>query len=188
VLVLVEVLAGSCTGTAVSIAGVPVGLVAGAGAKVLRDVLIHPIDTVKNRRQLSSVRLPTGEGDGDGRLIYSNLYDGIGPSLITGIPAGALYLYIADVLQAEQHVNSGLAGAAASFVFWTVRTPGEVLKTRMQLASRAATRALQPAPGLGETLRAMREEEGLGALFSGYALTLSRSVSLFFLLWWFRVV
>jgi hypothetical protein len=168
--------AGGCAGSPTVIARVPVGLIAGACSKALRDILIHPIDTVKNRRQILAA-----EGDGgthDDRVpgVFANPYAGIGPSLVSGIPAGALYLYIGDVLREEQHMNSGLAGAAASLVFWTVRTPGEVVKTRMQLASRT----LQPAPDLRETLCAMREEEGLMALWNGYAVTLARSVLFYY--------
>lgn len=164
---------GSAAAAPPSLGGVPVGLIAGACSKLLRDVIIHPIDTVKNRRQIETAR--SVEGTAVKRSpIYANLYDGIGPSLISGVPAGALYLYIGDILRSE-HLNSGLSGVVASFVFWTVRTPGEVVKTRMQIANEGS-----PA-GLIETLERMRQEEGLGTLYSGYAQTLCRSLPFDFL-------
>jgi solute carrier family 25 S-adenosylmethionine transporter 26 len=165
-----------------TVAGVPIGLVAGAASKVLRDLVIHPIDTVKARRQMGERGTSPAQHASDGSAalapsesIYAHLYDGIGPSLVSGVPAGALYLYIGDVLR-ERGLNSGLAGVAASFVFWTIRTPGEVVKTRMQVAG-SASRALSAL----EAFAAVRDDEGLGALYSGYGQTLARSLPFDFL-------
>jgi hypothetical protein len=152
-----------------AISGVPIGLIAGACSKLVRDLVIHPIDTVKSRRQVVA-RTASGAAAGSGEGIYARLYDGIGPSLISGVPAGALYLYLGDLLR-QGDLNSGLAGAAASFVFWTVRTPGEVLKTRMQVGGGAVARA-----SVIDAVRTLCAEEGPAALYSGYAQTLARSL------------
>ncbi|KAG8463721.1 hypothetical protein KFE25_003994 [Diacronema lutheri] len=173
-LLAAQVGAGAGSAPPGTVLGLPVGLVAGAGSKVLRDVLIHPIETVKNRRQLETARRADTDGAKRRGPMFANLYSGLGPSLVVGVPAGALYLYIADVLQ-SQHVNSGVSGAVASFVFWTVRTPGEVVKTRLQVADGGT------AASFADTLERMRREEGLGALYSGYWQTLCRSIPFDFL-------
>lgn len=155
-----------------TVAGIPAGLIAGACSKLLRDVVIHPLDTVKSRRQMA-----LSAGDAAQRPpLYANLYDGIGPTLVTGVPAGALFLYVGDLLR-SQHLNSGLSGAAASLVFWTIRTPGEVVKTRMQVEGGGGG----SAAGLVGAVRDLCREEGPGALYTGYVQTLCRSLPFDFL-------
>jgi hypothetical protein len=56
-------------------------------------------------------------------------------------------------------------------VFWTVRTPGEVLKTRMQVGGGAVARA-----SVLDAVRTLVAAEGPAALYSGYAQTLARSL------------
>ena len=62
---------------------------AGAAAKATRDVLLHPIDTIKSRQQV-------GAG-----ASLAGLYAGVVPTVLFAAPAGAVYFSVdAEVIDA----------------------------------------------------------------------------------------
>ena len=146
----------------------PLTFAAGALSRVGRDVLLHPLDTVKTRQQTPS--------DGRSSLGIRSLYSGLGPVLLCGVPAGGTYFALnAAVLDACS--NSPLLAGSAKVIaatcaatgLWAIRTPGEVIKTRAQ----AELGGVQPA---ATRTAAILREGGVGALWLGFGQTLTRSV------------
>ena len=78
--------------------------------------------------------------------LYYNLFDGVLPSLIGGIPAGALFFATKDFMKEylqlhpvagiifSKEFSTALAVVVANIPYWVVRNPAEVLKTRAQVA------------------------------------------------------
>lgn len=164
--VIVIMLATMTTGLSMPAAG----LLAGAASKVLRDVVLHPVDTLRTRRVIRAKQQSRDGAPAPTGTDFAGLYDGLIPTVITGAPAGALYLYISDVLRAEGF-DSAASGAVASVVFWTTRTPGEVLKTRLQLAQAQGTVTA------GELVAQILDDaDGPRGFFRGYWPTLARAL------------
>lgn len=73
--------------------------------------------------------------------MFANLYDGILPSIIGGIPAGAVFFGVKDYTKVllketglfDQQVVAILSVALANIPYWIIRNPSEVLKTRDQI-------------------------------------------------------
>ena len=148
-----------------SAAALPVTFLAGALARAGRDITLHPLDTVKTRRQKD---LPWR---------WSASYAGLVPNLLIGLPAGGAYFalnaFALDTLAAagvdDRALQTALAAATAAAGHWLIRTPGEFLKTRAQAdVGGAQADALRA--------RAQIRDEGLGSLWTGLGITLFRSI------------
>jgi solute carrier family 25 S-adenosylmethionine transporter 26 len=119
-------------------------LASGAASRASKELVLHPIDTVRARLQTrnapsSSYSVAAGDGDDD---LYEGLYSGLAPALLAGVPAGAIFFAVKDTTK-KYLKNRGygkktatiLSIAAANVPYWLVRNPSEVLKTRQQVAS-----------------------------------------------------
>lgn len=144
----------------------PPGLLAGAAAKITRDICLYPLDTLKARQQVALLR------EGPTQASTPGLYNGLGSALAVGVPAGTAYLWIGDAMQ-DRGLNGALAGAAASIAHWTLRTPGEVIKTLIQTASERGDDG--PADGLSRA-KDVLQTQGPSGLYRGYVWTLLRSL------------
>jgi len=118
------------------------GLISGAVSRASKEILLHPIDTIRARQQIPTA---TTKGEDNSNtnanlLLYKDLYDGIVPALVGGIPAGALFFGVKDFSK-QQLKSMGLSREAATLLsvtianvpYWLVRNPSEVLKTRQQV-------------------------------------------------------
>lgn len=73
--------------------------------------------------------------------LFTGLFDGIGSSLIGGIPATSVFFackdFTMDLLKSYPTVSlplaTGISVCLANIPYWIVRTPSEVAKTRLQL-------------------------------------------------------
>lgn len=130
------------------------GLISGAATRVSKELLLHPIDTVRARLQ----RAPNYVEQNDG--LFDNLYDGLLPALIGGVPAGALFFGIKDYSKKKlrrmglgKQESTVLSVMAANVPYWLIRTPSEVLKTRRQIG-------YDNSSSIGEMMDKMVEVEG----------------------------
>jgi solute carrier family 25 S-adenosylmethionine transporter 26 len=123
------------------------GLVSGAVSRASKEIILHPIDTVRARLQTSPdlsllpkrVLADSDEVTVTNENLFDDLYSGLTPALIGGIPAGALFFGVKDYTKKKfRKMGLGKAEATllsvlmANFPYWVVRTPSEVLKTRQQ--------------------------------------------------------
>jgi hypothetical protein len=141
------------------------GFAGGAAQRLAKDIVLHPIDTVKVRLQASpSSRVLR-------RDTFRNLYAGVVPPLIVGTPAGGLFFGVKDAVGAiamarglSRDAAEAAAVTAANIPYWVLRTPAELVKIRCQAGlvadgggSRAAVREI------------VASELGVGALWTGFA-------------------
>ena len=139
--------------------GLVASLVSGAATRVAKEALLHPFDTVRARMQVPSSEVGTGVG------LYDDLYSGVIPALVTGVPAGALFFAVKDSSKKKlkslgftKQQSTLLSVLAANIPYWVVRTPSEALKTSRQ--TRGGT--------LGEQFSELKEE-GLGEAYRSYS-------------------
>ena len=114
------------------------GLVSGAVSRVCKELLLHPLDTIKARLQtLPSSGSVTSLND---NTLFSNLYSGIVPALVSSVPAGSIFFAVKDYtrriarqsLDMDAQSATVLAVAVANIPYWWIRCPSERLKTRQQ--------------------------------------------------------
>eukprot|EP00981_Chlorochromonas_danica_P002458 scaffold473_cov159-Ochromonas_danica.AAC.11 len=125
------------------------GLLGGAASRASKEVVLHPIDTVKARVQ-------TAQGAVNGSFLslygdpalYEKLYDGLIPSLLGGIPAGAVFFGVKDFSKSflsgalpswSRPEITALAVVLANVPYWLLRTPSEVVKTQQQVKGRSSS-------------------------------------------------
>lgn len=84
---------------------------------------------------------------GDAAL-YDRLYDGLVPSLLGGIPAGAVFFGVKDFSKSflssslpswSRPEITALAVVLANVPYWLLRTPSEVVKTQQQVKGRSSS-------------------------------------------------
>lgn len=108
------------------------GLASGAAQRIAKDIVLHPIDTVKTRLQRSGSRQIT-------RRVLLEPYAGILGPLVVGVPAGAIFFGFKDAAQAAMPTTTNEAFAEAVVVavanvpYWAVRSPAELVKVKQQL-------------------------------------------------------
>ena len=114
------------------------GLLSGAATRASKEIVLHPLDTIKTRRQMPPIP-PYNTSSGSASRLFSRLYDGLVPSLIGGIPAGAVFFAVKDAsrdLLLRAHLAKPIATicavAIANGPYWLIRSPAELLKTREQ--------------------------------------------------------
>lgn len=121
----------------------------GAATRVSKELLLHPFDTVRARQQTSNTTASAfsmePESESSGPSMYSDLYSGLLPALVSGVPAGALFFGVKD--SSKRYLKSKglsktqatiLSVAAANVPYWVLRTPSEVLKTQQQIAGKGS--------------------------------------------------
>jgi solute carrier family 25 S-adenosylmethionine transporter 26 len=138
----------------------------GAAQRLAKEVLLHPIDTVRCRLELQGAsRSLLAPG------LFDDLYAGVLPTALVGVPSGALFFAAKDSAKVwlkpamgkfySKELSTVLAVLLAQFPYWLARTPAELLKTRAQLG--------QVPAGVGalESARRIVDAEGPGGLFVG---------------------
>lgn len=110
------------------------GLAGGAAQRIAKDVVLHPIDTVKTRLQRAGSRQLT-------RRVLLDPYAGVLGPLVVGVPAGAVFFGVKDATQAvvpagtNEALAEALVVAVANAPYWMLRSPAELVKVRQQLDS-----------------------------------------------------
>lgn len=123
---------------------------AGAAGEIAKDILLHPVDTAKTRRQAKKKNskeeaslepidtLPVPVLDS-----IKGLYAGFPIVLIASIPQGATFFLVKkgvnEVITAFAPTTPKLLTTAICIAlgvasYWSLRTPAEVLKTKIQTA------------------------------------------------------
>jgi solute carrier family 25 S-adenosylmethionine transporter 26 len=154
-----SLLAKSKPSTGTEAGGFTSGLISGATSRATKELLLHPVDTVRARLQLDPAlraRLNYTETE----IWTKDLYDGVTPALVAGIPAGALFFAVKDSSKVLLR-SAGLGRNQATILsvgltnlpYWLLRGPAEVLKTRSQAG-------LSGRQGAGDALGDMVRESG----------------------------
>lgn len=132
------------------------GLAGGAAQRIAKDIVLHPIDTVKTRLQRA------GNSREISRRLLADPYAGVAGPLVVGVPAGALFFGVKDALSSlggDTILNEALVVSAANVPYWAVRSPAELVKVRQQLDN----------TGLNgfELAQTIAKQDGVGGLYRG---------------------
>lgn len=104
------------------------GLLAGAVQKTVKEIALHPLDTVKARLQIPGPR----------RDLITELlrapYAGLAPALASGAPAASIFFAVKDALQrqcavagiGDKTASTLIAVAGANAAYWAIKNPAEV--------------------------------------------------------------
>eukprot|EP01041_Mallomonas_annulata_P013925 gene13925-29624_t len=161
------------------------GLVSGAITRISKEVILHPLDTIRARIQSQTAEDSTFENDPV--ALFQDLYSGLVPALVSSVPAGALFFGVKDSVRQTlrrngmaKQTSTILAVAAANIPYWIVRCPAETLKTRQQ-AGVAGDWSLMTALGAARNRTAqdgllVTINEAYDSYFSNYAYALPADV------------
>ena len=115
------------------------GMISGAATRISKELLLHPLDTVRARLQVPPDFV---RDESNQKGLYDGLYDGVVPALVGGIPAGALFFGVKDYSK-KRFKKLGLnkleetvaSVALANVLYWVIRNPAEVRKTTEQIGA-----------------------------------------------------
>ena len=118
------------------------GLVSGSFISIVKTLIKYPLDTATVRLQMPSTpytirNLPA---------LFSGGYDGIAAPLVSNVPAGAAFFAVKDLTKSllkdsefgsdlPKWALTALAVGAAQPLYWLLRNPSEVIKTRLQVGA-----------------------------------------------------
>ena len=169
------------------------GLAGGAASRITKEIVLHPIDTVKTRVQVKlnqkkkkengEVKVESENGIyneiqslfGD-RTLYNNLYVGLVAALVGGLPSGALFFGVKDVTkQLSRDIFPEVLASSKVFVtlfsvlvanipYWLIRAPSEIVKTRQQ----AGINSTKNRNSVEVFQNIIKEEGIIKGLYSGY--------------------
>ena len=103
------------------------GLISGASTRITKELVLHPIDTIKARKQAQAMpgyimnNSSSEEGSSSSSFILNEissikvwgtpitqLYNGIFPALLGGVPAGAIFFAVKDTVSKELRSSYGI--------------------------------------------------------------------------------
>ncbi|KAL0935892.1 mitochondrial carrier protein [Colletotrichum truncatum] len=172
---------------------------AGACAALGVDLVTHPLDTLITRIQSPMYKTYYKTVTGSfNRTFFKGLYQGFGPTIITGIPSSAVFFAIYESLKtASQDLKSaghlpsiplpilyGLSSAAADLVSCAIINPAEVLKQNAQVHSgRALSNVAKRSPILAALKHFAKHPTRLWAGYTALAASNLPATSLTFCLY-----
>lgn len=125
------------------------GLLSGAASRVVKEIALHPLDTIRARIQSKGRKKGKNDSekydngimeDGDVSL-FANVYDGLIPALIGGVPGGAIFFAVKDyskglllnIFQMHKYEATIISVILANAPYWLFRAPAETTKTKEQV-------------------------------------------------------
>ncbi|PRQ42819.1 putative mitochondrial carrier protein [Rosa chinensis] len=153
-------------------------MIAGSIAGSVEHMAMFPVDTLKTRMQIFGGSLsvnPVGVRQALGSILKlegpAGLYRGIGAMGLGAGPAHAVYFSVYEFCKeyfARGNPNNSAAhavsGVCATVMSDAVITPMDMVKQRLQLES-------SPYKGVGDCVRRVLVEEGVGAFYKSYKTT-----------------
>uniref|UniRef100_A0A7S4AWP2 Mitochondrial carrier protein n=1 Tax=Pseudo-nitzschia australis TaxID=44445 RepID=A0A7S4AWP2_9STRA len=156
------------------------GFVAGATLAAVKTLVKFPLDTATVR-----VQMPNSEYTiRDPLTLFDGCFNGISLTLLSNIPAGALFFGIKDAAKAALKNSDGsstmprwlatsLAVSAGMIPYWIVRNPSEVIKVRQQANIEGYGEGVSAIDAVKQTLRNSsdtddKNKSNMPDLYTGY--------------------
>ncbi|KAK2013617.1 mitochondrial carrier [Colletotrichum eremochloae] len=162
------------------------------------DILVHPIDTLITRTQSPTYRTHYKNANGSfNRSLFLGLYQGFGPTLVTGVPSAAAFFTIYESLKkASQDAKAagylqgvplpvlhGASSAAADLVACAIINPAEVLKQNAQVYQQDEGSTTRQSPTLKMLKKFVKQPSRLWAGYTALATSSIPGTFLTFLLY-----
>jgi len=121
-----------------------IGLLSGATSRIAKEIILHPLDTIRARKQSNLTSL-SNSADANSFIIWgtpiNSLYNGLITSLIGNVPSSSLFFGLKDFfkefLSDNTSMNKYLITVISLFLtnipYWVIRTPPEIIKTNQQI-------------------------------------------------------
>ncbi|KAK4529629.1 hypothetical protein CCYA_CCYA02G0486 [Cyanidiococcus yangmingshanensis] len=145
-----------------------VGLIAGAAAGIVADLVLFPLDTLKTRLQVQGARL--------GAKTFQGIYRGVVPAVAASAPAAAAFFGTYDWLkrtlaltfpQGAPPLIHMFAAAGGDLAGSVVRVPFEVVKQNLQAGQYRSSVV---------AVKAIVAKEGLRGLYRGWGSLIAREI------------
>ena len=107
------------------------GLVAGGAQKTIKELVLHPLDTVKTRLQVVGSRRSLFE-----LALYERAYDGILPALLSGAPAAATFFAVKDTIKQQATPQLGATLGTIAAVGGANGEHGHCARTSVRMCAR----------------------------------------------------
>ncbi|CAJ1954465.1 unnamed protein product [Cylindrotheca closterium] len=151
--------------------------VAGAALGAVKTTVKYPLDSATVRLQMPNSEYSVKEL---GKL-FSGSYDGITLSLLSNIPAGAIFFAAKDAVKTSlksstsfesspKWVTTSIGVLVALLPYWVVRNPSEVIKVRQQAGIEGYGGEVNALEAIQRTLQNSTSPDGNGIseLYTGY--------------------
>ncbi|KAL7429945.1 hypothetical protein ACHAXH_003848 [Discostella pseudostelligera] len=152
------------------------GFVSGSLVSTAKTLVKYPLDTATVRLQMPNTQYTIQNL----ATLFSGSFDGITAPLISNIPAGAAFFAVKDATKSLLK-NSGLnlpkwaltilAVGAAQPLYWLLRNPSEVIKTRLQVGAEGYYEGMSTLDAFQLALSNRGDNstmDGFGELYQGY--------------------
>ncbi|KFX96266.1 hypothetical protein O988_05402 [Pseudogymnoascus sp. VKM F-3808] len=158
--------------------------IAGAIATVAADLTLYPLDTLTTRLQSQDSTYPNRslyKYASSSNTLFRGLYQGVGVTLLTGLPASCLFLVTYERLKSDlRHINqrqSGkslvvpdpviclVASSVADMIACLIETPAVVLKKNAQLVQKSKNAHIASSTALLSAVRKLARPQ---QLWTGY--------------------
>eukprot|EP00980_Cylindrotheca_fusiformis_P028898 scaffold22672_cov141-Cylindrotheca_fusiformis.AAC.1 len=154
------------------------GFTAGAALGAVKTLVKYPMDTATVRLQMPNSDYTIR----DPLRLFTDSYNGISLSLLSNIPAGAVFFAFKDATKAglknsallessPKWLTTSMAVAVAQIPYWLVRNPGEVVKVRQQAGIEGYGEGVSAIDAFQRTLQSKNNTntwEGIQELYTGY--------------------
>lgn len=118
------------------------GFVSGSVVSVAKTIIKYPLDTATVRLQMPNTKYTLL----DLPALFDGSFDGITAPLLSNIPSSGVFFAVKDVTKSAlkstslssdlpKWATTALAVGAAQPLYWALRNPSEVIKTRLQVGA-----------------------------------------------------
>lgn len=154
------------------------GFIAGATLAGTKTLVKYPLDTATVRVQMPnsdySIRDPFG--------LFNGCYNGINLTLLSNIPAGAVFFAVKDAVKTSiknsgggtspmpMWLSTSLAVAVGQIPYWLIRNPSEVVKVRQQANIEGYGEGVSAIDAIKQTLQSSDDddENNISDFYTGF--------------------
>jgi len=154
------------------------GFIAGAALAGTKTLVKFPLDTATVRVQMPNSNYSVR----DLFNLFNGCYNGLSLTLLSNIPAGAVFFAVKDSVKTKiknsstsmpMWLSTSLAVAAGQIPYWLVRNPSEVVKVRQQAGIEGYGEGVSAIDAVRLTLLSdengtINDFDGLSEFYTGY--------------------
>jgi solute carrier family 25 S-adenosylmethionine transporter 26 len=154
------------------------GFVSGSVVSIAKTIIKYPLDTATVRLQMPNTKYTLL----DLPALFDGSFDGITAPLLSNIPSSGVFFAVKDVTKSvlkyssfggsdlPKWVTTALAVGAAQPLYWALRNPSEVIKTRLQVGTEGYYEGMSTVDAFKLVINGTNGRGGgVDELFRGYS-------------------